>query len=182
MITATVVGGEQVIERLQALGPTLREALRAAVTAEAVRLTRYVKEEKLSGQVLHVRTGTLRRKINYVVHETPSAITASVGVQLAYAAIHEYGFDGTETVRAHVRRVAGRDVKGRIALSRARLTPSGQIVTSRRGTTGTGIAFVHEFTRHLHMPERSFLRSSLKENELSIREHLQAAVREALPS
>jgi phage gpG-like protein len=111
---------------------------------------RYVKERKLSGQVLKNRTGTLRRKINQVVTESPDSIMASVGVKLSYAAIHEYGFDGVESVREYTRR------------------------------TAKGIAVVPAHERHVHMPERSYLRSSLRENAASIRDSLAKAVVEAL--
>jgi phage gpG-like protein len=139
----------------------LRGRIREAVKRAAIMLTRYVKEEKLSGQVLKNRTGTLRRKINYEVNETPQAIEASVGVKLSYAAAHEYGFDGMVNVRAHVRRVNSRNVRGQI--------------DGKSKTTGQGIAFVSAHERHMHLPERSFLRSSLRENSATIVEMLTEA-------
>jgi phage gpG-like protein len=107
-----------------------------------------VKERKLSGQVLKNRTGTLRRKINYQLRETPTEVSASVGVQLSYAAVHEYGFDGIVTVKEHLRTITQ--------------------------AFGRPIAPVHvhrgAHQRHMKLPERSFLRSSLRENAPSIRE------------
>lgn len=154
MITGKVVGDETLILRLNTMGPRLRERLKVAVTREAVALTRYVKEQKLSGQVLRNRTGTLRRKINYVVNEGVNDVTATVGVKLAYAGIHEYGFDGTETVREHLR-----------------------TITQAFGRTISPVQVtVREFSRHMHMPARSFLRSSLQENAPAIRDRLTAAI------
>lgn len=146
--------------RLQSMGIIMRSNIRDAVTRAAVMLTRYVKEQKLSGQVLKNRTGTLRRKINYTVTETPNEIQASVGVKLSYAAVHEYGFDGTVSVRAHVRQVHSRDRQSLMT----------------RKTTGLGIGFVRAHERHMHIPERSYLRSSLAENALTIRDMLAASV------
>jgi hypothetical protein len=85
-----------VLLRLRSMDSDARELLRASRAvldhADALR-----EGEKLSGQVLKNRTGTLRRKINYEVRETPTGITGSVGVKLSYAAAHEYGFDGVVT-------------------------------------------------------------------------------------
>lgn len=150
-----IVGAEQVELHLRQRSQWIRARLFAAVARASILLTRYVKEEKLSGQVLNVRTGTLRRKINYRMRETPNSITGVVGVKLAYAAIHEYGFDGDESVRAHLRRITQ-------AFGRPLASP----VTAE----------VRAYTRHVHMPERSFLRSSLRELTPTIHDMLVAAV------
>lgn len=158
MITACITGDTAVLLKLRSMGIGIRDALRMAVRRESIALTRYVKENKLSGQVLKNRTGTLRRKINYFVAETPTSMTGSVGVKLSYAAAHEYGIDKTVSVREHLRTIKqawGRPIE---PMSVA----------------------VHAHQRHMHLPERSFLRSSLRENELTIREHLHAAVAGAI--
>jgi phage gpG-like protein len=117
-------------------------------------LVRYVKEHKLSGQVLHVRTGTLRRKINYRVTQTAAAITGQVGVKLSYAAAHEYGLDVEEQVREHLR-------TAKMAFGR----PIAPVTFS-----------VRAHTRHMKLPERSFLRSSLREMTPEIQAMIRAAV------
>ena len=104
--------------------------------------------------MLKNRTGTLRRKIHYTVTESANEISASVGVKLAYAAAHEYGFDGVVTVKEHLRLV-------KMAFGRP--------IAPVEATIGA-------HTRHMHLPERSFLRSSLRENAASIRDQLAAAV------
>lgn len=154
MIIGKVTGDEAVVLRLRVMGDRIRERLSKELTRSAIALTRYVKERKLSGQVLKNRTGTLRRKINYRTTETEKAMTASVGVKLSYAAAHEYGFDGIVTVREHLRQV--KQAFGR---------PIAPVT-----------ATVHAHQRHMHLPERSFLRSSLRENAPAIRERLRAAV------
>jgi phage gpG-like protein len=155
--------------RIQSMGILMRGRIRDAVEQAAIMLTRYVKEEKLSGQVLKNRTGTLRRKINYKLSETPSTIEATVGVKLAYAAAHEYGFDGMvhASVRAHVRNVNSRNVRSQ--------------VEGKNRKVVQGITYVreHERNTHMHLPERSFLRSSLAENQTKIRDMLEEAARGA---
>lgn len=158
MITSRITGDTAVLLKLRSMGIGIRDALRTAVRRESIALTRYVKENKLSGQVLKNRTGTLRRKINSSVRETPTSIVGSVGVRLSYAAAHEYGIDKTVSVREHLRTIKqawGRPIE-----------PMSVAVQAHQ--------------RHMHSPERSFLRSSLRENELTIREHLRAAVAGAI--
>jgi phage gpG-like protein len=148
------VNDQAIIAKLGSMGPRIREALRAAVTREAIALTRVVKEEKLSGQVLKNRTGTLRRSINFSVTDDATGVTGSVSSGVKYAAAHEYGFDGIVSVREHLRIVKqafGRPIESVSATVRA-----------------------HQ--RHMHLPERSFLRSALAESTPGIRERLHAAV------
>ena len=95
MISAQIIGADAVIAKLGAMPDRVVSLLRAAVEREAIALTGYVKESKLSGQVLRNRTGTLRRSINYAMI---GDLAARVGTNLVYAAIHEYGGQ----TRAHV--------------------------------------------------------------------------------
>ena len=154
MIEIRIVGEEKTELALKSFGLGVKDRLRTAITGRAIFLTRYVKERKLSGQVLKNRSGTLRRKINYRISETPTGVSASVGGQLSYLPPHEYGFDGIVSVKAHLRTVT-------MAFGRP-IAP----VT----------AAVREHPMHMRIPERSFLRSSLRENAASIRETLAAAV------
>lgn len=159
MIDFTVAGAEAVEGRLRQIPEKIQAALEKSMTRGMIELSRYVKEEKLSGQVLKNRTGTLRRKINYRVTAGPSEVVGSVGTKLAYAAAHEYGFDGTVQVRAHERQM-------NVAFGRAVAVPHKIMVGA--------------FSRHSHVPERSFLRSSLRELSPKITAMLDAAVHEAL--
>lgn len=164
MITGRLTGDAAVLLRLRSMGIRIHDRLRREVTAISIDLTRYVKESKLSGQVLKNRTGTLRRKINYEVRESASSIISSVGVKLSYAAPHEYGIDKVVTVREHVRHIASRDVRGKI--------------DGRRKQVAAGVGYVREHQRHMQLPERSYLRSSLRDKASSIRERLRLAVME----
>lgn len=154
MIQFTVVGDQAVVSMLQAKVPKLTAAVRNSVTRASIMLLAYVKANKLSGQVLKNRTGTLRRKINFRVTESPGKITGQVGVKLAYAAAHEYGFDGTVSVKASLR-----------------------TIKQAFGRSIAPVTFpVRSYTRHMHLPERSFLRSSLRELTSEIQGMIAAAV------
>ena len=146
-------------------------------------------KEKLSGEVLHVQTGTLRRSINREVRVGgPGLIEGVVGTNVEYGRVHEYGFKGTVMVRAHVRELRER---GRMKLFKKPGKEFGVWVKERGRLTGK-IAIVglgsgyadrsgnSYFPRQVNMPERSFLRSTLKEFEEKATEELQYAAWEAL--
>ncbi len=154
MISAQIIGADAVIAKLGAMPDRVVSLLRAAVEREAIALTGYVKESKLSGQVLRNRTGTLRRSINYAMI---GDLAARVGTNLVYAAIHEYGGQ----TRAHV--IEAKNAK---ALA---FQVGGQTIIRRR--------VQHPGSK---MPERSFLRSSLRDSRDRIVAAIQAAVTEGI--
>jgi phage gpG-like protein len=72
----------------------------------------------------------------------PQKLEGIVGTNVKYAAAQEYGFDGTANVRDHLRKI---------------------VETSKLGLLGRTTVQAHK--RHMHLPERSFLRSALEELE-----------------
>lgn len=134
MIRAEIINGEAAPRRFMESIGKLDSALGRAVTTLAIKLTAKVKT-KLSGQVLKVRTGRLRRSVHYEVTNEPGRITAEVGTNVSYARVHEFG--GKFTVPQHIRmqsKVFGRALPAPIAVmvrshernapQRAFLTPS----------------------------------------------------------
>lgn len=152
MITVSVVGREELVAKLDAIPEAVRKGLRSAILEQLIQLQGYVKEQKLTGQVLKVQTGTLRRSINVSsLEETGSKISGAVGTNTQYGKLHEYGLP----VRAHTRlitQVFGRQLKFPEYVN------------------------VKAFT----MPERSFLRSALEDRAEDIQIALQLAVQEAV--
>lgn len=114
---------------------------------------------KLTDDVLKVRTGRLRRSITYVFREDNSGATAIVGTNLKYAAIHEYGFKGTVNVRAHARM---------------------QTMAFGKPMKEPRMVAVREHGMNMNMPERSFLRSALKEGLPTYQANIRKAIVEAL--
>jgi phage gpG-like protein len=92
MITASIIGGRELVNRLDGTMPqSIREQLLKTVEGLAIKLSRHVKEDKLSGQVLKVQTGRLRRSINYKLTDNGKSVVAIVGTNVEYARVHEYG-------------------------------------------------------------------------------------------
>ena len=151
MITAKIIGTEEVINRIDKLGPSLRAELKTFQTAFAINTVGYVRGSKLSGQVLQHRRGRLKDSINYRVEDTGDKIASIIGTNVEYAAIHEYGFHGPESVKEHLRMMTqawGRPVKEPRKIN------------------------ISAHTRTMNMPERSFLRSTLADKKEEFRQGL----------
>ena len=150
MITASIIGGEELLVRLAGIGDTVRSTLARTVQEAAIKLQATIKEDKLSGQVLNVRTGRLRRSINQRVEASGSRVMGYVGTNVEYARFHEYGYRGTMTIRDFMRR-------------------------SKSGKE----SLVRGHTRKVNLPARSFMRSALDEMRDEIASGIARAVQEA---
>ncbi|HKM71472.1 MAG TPA: HK97 gp10 family phage protein [Stellaceae bacterium] len=158
MITAYLVGDEQLLERLRALPDAINSGVLRGITQLGIELQRNVQQNKLSGQVLRSRTGSLKSSIDLRVDQSGGAITASVFTDSRYAGVQEYGFAGTVSVRASLRRI--REAFGR---------PIAEKTIS-----------VRAYDRRMDLPERSFLRSALEDMTPTIRDAVETALTEAV--
>lgn len=131
----------------------LAERVRRVVTRFALELQQRVKAGKLTGEVLHVRSGTLRRSINNKVVTNAAGASGTVGTNVKYGRIHEYGFSGPVNVKGHLRTIKH---------------AFGREIAPKQVEVGG-------FTRQVRMPERSFLRSALKEMKPQLLAQLEAA-------
>jgi phage gpG-like protein len=153
---ATIEGGDTLATRLEAMPDKLAVALRE----EAGRLgdeLRATVVRNLSGGVLQQRTGRLAGSIDVSVEQNGAAVSAKLGTDVPYAAIHEYGgmIPAREILPQSARALAF-PWQGRVRFfKRVELPP-------------------------VQMPERSFLRSALAEMEPEIRSAMAAAVSRAV--
>jgi phage gpG-like protein len=153
--TARIVGAESVTARLKDGAERARAAVRLAVARLAVALQRRVKERKLTGQVLNVRTGRLRRSINFRVTESGDEIVGAVGTNVEYGRLWELG--GVIPSRVIEPRAKGALYWPGAAHPVARVTQPERVVAAR-----------------------PFLRPALDEMRARIRRELSAAIRGAL--
>lgn len=146
MIDAELI--DRVSERLPGLAPTILAELKPTVTAETLKTQAHIVRDKLSGQVLGVRSGALRRSIQteapIVDDNEVSGRVFSAG-DVKYAAIHEFG--------------------GR--------TAAHDIVPSKAQALAFLVAGKQVFAKIVHhpgsqMPERSFMRSGLTDRAADI--------------
>jgi phage gpG-like protein len=166
---AVTVDTSRLEARLAALPGKLQASLTRAVQRLSIKLQGNVMASKLSGQVLHVRTGTLRRSINQKVEQSGNTIRGSVGTNVEYAAIHEYG--GTIFIPPRIRKTHFKmDKYGNIK----------QGFAKKREANLTKEHAARSFGTHVTFPERSFLRSALKDMEPEILATLNEATAEAV--
>ncbi|MGN6383653.1 MAG: hypothetical protein ACTHMK_13705 [Dyella sp.] len=155
---STVVGQDSVVRVMTAVAEGMRARLVTVQQRNGFDIQQYVQTQKLSGQVLNRRTGRLRNSINSLVQEGPGSVSAQVGTGVSYAKIHEYGFQGTVQVPAHTRMQTmafGHPMQARLVNVRAH-------------------------PMRVNLPERSFLRSSLREKAPEAIERIRVAVRELI--
>lgn len=158
MIGAFLIGDRETVARLEALPERLRNRLTARITALALKLEDHVKSDYLSGQVLNVKTGALRRSIHNSIQSGTSNVTGIVGsYSLPYARFWELGFQGTETVRAHLRQ---------------------QTMAFGRPMTPKEV-MVRQHTRDVNNPGRPFLKPALADMRDEIVAGIEGAIQEA---
>ena len=148
MIKAEVLGGNAVIAKLENYPVAFQNRLERVIKRLAVDLQIYIKAHKLSGQVLKNRSGTLRRSVNQQVKKTGNDVIATVGANTPYAGRHEFGFTGTENVKAFIRNVKGKpqSVKG--------------------------------FSRHINYPAHSYMRTGLADMKDEILASMKTAIKD----
>lgn len=159
MLELRVTGAREVIERLALTTTKVRGAARTWLDGWATELAGYIRTDKLSGQVLHRRSGLLSGSVHPLVGDDPRGIIggAGAGAGVPYARIHEFG----GTIPAH--EVVARNAK---ALA---FTVDGVLRFAKRVQIPD-----------VEMPERSYMRSSFDEKSPQGLEGLRAAVKEAL--
>ena len=83
------------IQRHKTLGERIARAAARAVIDTAIAIRGYISEDLLSGEVLNVRTGSLRKSIDHEIVTDPDRITGEVvvreGPASKYAGIQEEG-------------------------------------------------------------------------------------------
>jgi len=91
-IKVTVENGEIVARWLGELPKKITPALIQALNEYVMRLATHIRFQKLSGQVLHKRTGRLRESILPIfARQSGGLIWAGIGTNVKYAKIHEFG-------------------------------------------------------------------------------------------
>ena len=157
MITAKITKGEDLGKKFRDTIPNIQGGVQKEIMRLALKMTGKVMG-KLSGDVLRVRTGRLRRSIHPEWDFRQGYSGATVGTNVEYAAIHEYGFSGSVQVKSFQREMT---------------KAFGKPISPTQVT-------VRAHTRNVNMPERSFLRSTLREMNSEIVEGLQKAIAKEL--
>jgi phage gpG-like protein len=151
-IRGEIVKGKNIRNAFDRYEKKVTSGVERTVLQLAIKLTALVKR-KLGGDVLKVRTGRLRRSINYRLFRRESSVVATVGTNVKYGAVHELG--GKFQVPAHMRMQT---------MAWGKLMKQPRKVNVRSHTA--------------NYPQRSFLVASLREMEPEIERELRAVLKQ----
>ena len=93
MIKISIDGDEELVARFVAFRGDIRAELENAIRKLTMDLVRKVKAEKLSGQVLNRKTGSLSRSVTPSFDSSETSFTGIVGTNVNYGRFWELGFD-----------------------------------------------------------------------------------------
>jgi phage gpG-like protein len=158
MKVTITVDETKIIAHFDAMPGKVHDSLERTVTVETRSLADLIRR-KLSGEVLGVVTGNLRRSVFEQVDDRGSAIIGRVhsAADVPYGAIHEYGG-----------KTAAHEIIARNAKALSFMTAGGRRFAKRVNHPGS------------RMPERSFMRSSLDDRSQAIRDALERAIADGL--
>lgn len=154
-----IFGDKDVTRYFRALPDGVRSKVIDSVGRLTLRLQARVMKEKLTGQVLKVRTGTLRRSIDRVLLTDQKYVVGIVSTNVSYGKAHEYGGLQTQTVREHLRLVKK---------------------AFRKDLKSPVWSTVRSHSRTVNLPERSFLRSALAEMQDDVVADVEKAVADGI--
>lgn len=161
LLNVSMVGDKELLLKLKRTPASLQAALYAKSLQLALMLEAYIKTSKLNGQVLNRISGALARSINNKVERTANGVLARVfsSGDVKYAGIHEYG-----GVINHP--------GGTAYIVNPKMTHMMMFVSNKTATSEMPRTKPHD----IRMPERSFLRSSLRDQSVKISTGLKEAV------
>lgn len=163
MLNIQLVGDQALVAKMNQWPYNVRRELKKEITKQTLGLERYIKNDKLSGGVLHVRTGNLRASIFSQISESDTQITGKVASSgdVKYAAIHEFG-----GVIHH---------------------PGGTPYMAFGGQTyfvslanAKNLNLPKTKAHDIPIPQRSFMRSSLSERRVEIAAGIEAAAKRGI--
>jgi hypothetical protein len=100
-----------------------------------------------------------------------NVIESGIGSNVAYAGVHEFGFDGIVQVKAHSRRRF--EVK---PASRVFNPKTGKIHASKATRTPSGDIAVNAHSMHMRMPERAPIRTGIQERAANYSASISGAI------
>lgn len=159
MLKMEFIGGDVLAAVLRSYGGKVQTAIVQSIGRSALRLQSEVMDNRLSGQVLNIRTGNLHRSIHQQVTSSDGLVVGEVNTNVRYGVAHEYGFAGTVNVKASMRQI--RQAFGRLLKSPRYVQ-------------------IRAHSRNVKLPERSFLRSALRDMKPDIEADLQKSIERAL--
>jgi len=89
-LNVKIIGADVLARKFQSASQRASQVMREKMQIALYGLEGQIKD-KLSGKVLHVRTGRYRSSITNRIEETGIDIVGKIGTNVVYAPVHEYG-------------------------------------------------------------------------------------------
>jgi phage gpG-like protein len=110
-----------------------------------------------------------------------AVVSSSIGTNVKYGAVHEYGFKGTVSVAAFTRKNPQADRFTRNGVSLSRRQAEGFFGKNGRPRAGvikatSGVSFVRAYKRKMNMPARHMFSTGIEEQLPAYREDLSDAI------
>jgi phage gpG-like protein len=152
------------VARLKDAPAAAQREIARAIDRENLFTVGVIQKEKLSrrgpktlGVVTNRLRGSMRASKTEILAD--GSVRSTIGSNVVYAGIHEFGFSGDVTVRSHSRRVFEHlSQKTRAVMD----LKTGKITKEKIKPKQTGVVMVRSHTRHMQMPERAFIRSTIE--------------------
>ncbi len=170
---------EQIVRQLGQFPAASLRGIARAMDLENELTVGHIQAAKLSQRgplTLGVVTNRLRSSIrpSAAVVEV-NAVSSSIGSNVAYAAAHEFGFDGQVQVRSFTRK----NPRGNLFSAAATVSlKDGRISRAKAKVkqTAAGISIVRAHQRHMKLPERAFIRTGIEERAKAYGVSISAAI------
>jgi len=179
---------QQVVAQLREFPPAMLTAIARALDLENELTVGHIQKDHLTGHgpfpPSEHRLGVISNRLRSslwpsAAKATPEGVISSIGTNVSYAGSHEYGFDGTVTVRSFTRRIFARRGQAfrESTFTLLKYGADGRIKKGR--TIRKKIAAevtVRSFTRRMRMPERAPIRTGIEERMPNYKESISRAI------
>jgi hypothetical protein len=182
----------EIVKDLEEFPPKMARGVARAMNEQNELTVGHIVRDKLTAagpRYLNVRSGRMRKSARRTKAEIAGLrIVSSIGSNLVYAGVHEYGFQGTVQVQAFTRRapqgdrfsLGGKSVTRPMAESMGLFDKRGRL-RRRKGLAqeSSGISRVKAHSRRMNFPARHMFEDGVTENLDAYADKVSEAITEA---
>jgi len=174
----------QIAQQVKTFPARVGVAIAKALDLENQLTVGYIDARKLS-QRGAMTLGVVTNRLRSSMRATPAIVTgnsveSSIGSNVKYAGVHEFGIDKDVTVRGYTREISGKKGRGIAVQDFQPIFDSRTGKISRYKKAGkrnvTGEAQVKSFQRHMKLPARAYIRTSLEERAPDYKRSISEAI------
>ena len=174
----------QIAQQVKTFPARVGVAIAKALDLENQLTVGYIDARKLS-QRGAMTLGVVTNRLRSSMRATPAIVTgnsveSSIGSNVKYAGVHEFGIDKDVTVRGYTREISGKKGRGIAVQDFQPIFDSRTGKISRYKKAGkrnvSGEVQVRSFQRHMKLPARAYIRTSLEERAPDYKRSISEAI------